>query len=107
MFSRSLLRIFCRLCAECTPRIPGFAFRISCAIIAEELTEEEHMEVLKEEIELDAASAWSSIVTFFAPPPPIVSSPPPQEAENRPNIPLPGKFQRKILRGLRNISDTP
>ena len=30
-----------------------------------------------------------------------------QEAKNRPNIPLEEKFHRGILRGLRNIPDTP
>jgi hypothetical protein len=35
--------------------------------------------------------------------PPVV----PQEAKNWPNIPLQEKFHTAILRGLRNISDTP
>jgi hypothetical protein len=30
-----------------------------------------------------------------------------QEGENGANIPLQEKFRRRILRGLRNISDTP
>ena len=36
-----------------------------------------------------------------------VHEPAGQEAKNRPNIPLQEKFHRGVLRGLRNISDTP
>jgi hypothetical protein len=35
------------------------------------------------------------------------SSPKTQEAKNRPNIPSQEKFHRGVLRGLRNISETP
>ena len=30
-----------------------------------------------------------------------------REGESRPNVPLQEKFHRRILRGVRNISDTP